>query len=95
MTWLEKHFGLPDLPWEEGPTRPVPVDVRTSAPITPEDALKRLERALAIATQEGSLPVERLAAFWEVYDGLAYKMRDGADINGLPEQVLAKLTPPQ
>lgn len=95
VTWLERHFGLPDLPWEEAPAGPVPVDVQTTAPRTPEDVLKRLERALAIAMQEGSLPVERLAAFWEVYDGLAYKMRDGADINGLPEQVLAKLNPPQ
>ena len=90
VTWLEKHYGLPELPWEvEEPVKAV--DIQTERVSPPNEGVKRLGRALAIATQERSMPVERLAAFWEAHDALAYKLREGADIIGLPEQALAKL----
>jgi hypothetical protein len=89
-TWLERRYGLPELPWEAEETVKA-VEIQTERVSPPNEGLKRLERALSIATQERSMTAERLAAFWEAHDGLAYKLREGADIIGLPEQALAKL----
>lgn len=89
-SWLERRYGLPEMPWEaEEPVKAV--EIQTERESSPDEGLKRLERALLIAGHERALPVGRLAAFWETHDGFAYKLREGADISGLPEQALARL----
>ena len=92
LSWLERRFELPELPWETDNTKPPKaIEIQTARVICPSEGLKRLEQALRIAGLERDLPVERLAQYWEACDGLAYKLRDGGDIAGLPEKALARL----
>lgn len=84
ITFLEKMFSLPNLPWEEedshaGTTpadKPPSTEKLLGGLLTPKepvhDILKRVDSFLGGIYLEHSLPVERCAAYWETHDKLRY-----------------------
>jgi len=69
VKYLEKEYSLPKVPWEqeesvENNEESINQDV--------EDLVKRIERKLLLMTQEKEIEAQRLALFWENFDGLKF-----------------------
>lgn len=66
---LERQFGLPSLPWEEGDV-PQKSDLISfdSKPVSYTEEQHRTERFLRMATEDHLLPLPRILTLWEAFD---------------------------
>ena len=98
VRWLEKKYGLPDLPWEASDETPQSLESEIaeitsgSRPVTLDETLGRIARILETAGVEKALPVDRLALYWESHDGIAYHAREGRDVRPTAAKLWEKLT---
>ncbi len=80
ISWLEKQYELPNLPWEISTTAPKEKIVEKAVEAvfdtheTVHDVLKRVSKFLSGIVSEQSLPDQRCAAYWETHDKLVYML---------------------
>lgn len=92
---IEKRYGLPDLPWDDerprNPTSQVTQEVKQALDPTRsfQDDSRVLKGTLEWVTKERVLPLEKVCAFWEALDQVAYKVEKEIFNETLGRQVLA------
>lgn len=80
ITFLEKLFGLPNLPWEDAdkPEKPKTESTLLEGVLDLQEpvsnTLSRVSRFLHGVYQENSLPASRCSAYWETHDKLLYML---------------------
>ena len=86
---LEKTYGLPSLPWEEGDREEKPADEVAAILDAPyaDPVRVRAERIIRALTTERTEPLNRVLKMWEAFDR-ARVMEEGGD----PEPMRSLLT---
>lgn len=92
---LERDYGLPSLPWEEGDHETAPVDPVASIldAVTPDPVRTRVERCLRAITLERKEPLPKVLKLWELFDQ-ARTLEDAGDHHPM-NSLLRALVKPQ
>ena len=91
---LEKRYGLPSLPWEDGDDETAPVDPVAAILDAPriDPVRARTERVIRALTVERTDPLPRVLKLWEAFDR-ARVLEDGGDEGPMRSLLTALLRP--
>ncbi len=89
---LEKRYGLPSLPWEDGDDETAPVDPVVAILDAPriDPVRARTERVLRALTIERTEPLPRVLKLWEAFDR-ARALEDRGDDSSMRSLLTALL----
>jgi len=95
LDWLEKHYSLPSLPFEdEEPEGVAPAGRPAPEPeleVSFEETEKALAQTLNMLTQDRVLPMDTLLPFWEGHDQLAHMREKKALSEAKAQGAMAEL----
>lgn len=101
LTWLEKEFHLPVMPWEDGdqqyvkeaPLSDQVVKLTLDPAMTYADDDRLMKSLIDSLTHDRDLPLDTLLAFWEGYDKVHWMVQGKEPIltEAQGRQALAKL----
>jgi len=76
-SYLERMYGLPPLPWEDGKPEKIDTEINPQKEVSVEEYSKSVLKSLESFGIGKDIPLEDLLKMWEVHDMLMYFYREG------------------
>lgn len=93
ISYLERRYHLPPLPWEDEDEQQDSVDRIDflSEDKTFEDVSRRFQRLLETSTQERVLPMRSTLSYWEGFDRLIYHVQQQQIKESIAKKAMEKM----